>query len=36
VLPSTLFGGMISGLALSTTSLQLKMPDRTVWRYDLH
>jgi hypothetical protein len=36
VLPSTLFGGMISGIVLSTTSLQLQMPDRTVWRYDFH
>jgi len=33
VFPTTLYGGAVSAMILSTTSFQLHMPDRTVWQY---
>jgi hypothetical protein len=34
VLPTTLYGGSIVAYATGSSSLQLQMPDHTVWRYD--
>ena len=34
VLPTTLYGGSIVVYVTGSSSLQLQMPDHTVWRYD--
>jgi hypothetical protein len=34
VLPSTLFGGMITAFVTNSASVSLQMPNHTSWRYD--